>query len=352
MDEEYGVTYPKGKAPLAWSGGPDRGCSRYSRHMLQHRSVALSWLRVALTAVALVSGLPGQAAAQTPVLAGDAASAAIVELRLNDGSVLYGTIERDSAGMVVLRTIAGVTIEVARAQIASLEPARGAIVNGEFRPYDANSTRLLFSPTARSLPRGQGYVGVYEFILPFVQVGVTDRLSFGIGTPLLFLGDDTSRPVWVTPKYQFYRSERVSAAAGVMHFHVFGEDARVGVAYGVATIGSDDNALTVGTGWAYSRYYEDEYAPSCSSIPARPCEPTRTAQVEGSPVLMVGGERRISRRAKFITENYVVDGSGIVSFGVRFLGERLSADLGLAVPLGVDEFVAVPVVNFVWTFGR
>ena len=137
-----------------------------------------------------------------------------------------------------------------------------------------------------------------------------------------------------------------------MHFHVFGEDARAGLAYGVATVGSDDNAWTVGAGWAYSRYYENEYGPSCLTVPYQPCEPTRVAQMEGSPVLMVGGERRISRRGKFISENYVFDGGGIASFGVRFLGERLSADLGLAIPLGVDQFIAVPVVNFVWTFGR
>jgi hypothetical protein len=29
---------------------------------------------------------------------------------------------------------------------------------------------------------------------------------------------------------------------------------------------------------------------------------------------------------------------------------RLSADLGLAMPLGVDEVFVFPMVNFVWTF--
>lgn len=36
--------------------------------------------------------------------------------------------------------------------------------------------------------------------------------------------------------------------------------------------------------------------------------------------------------------------------GVRFFGERLSADLGLAVPLGAGELFAFPVVNFVYVF--
>jgi len=71
-----------------------------------------------------------------------------------------------------------------------------------------------------------------------------------------------------------------------------------------------------------------------------------------APVLMLGGERRLSRRVKLLSENYLFDGAGVASIGVRFLGERLSADLGGAVPLGVDGSVVVPVVNFVWTFGN
>lgn len=315
---------------------------------------ARSRLRDVLAVAALVFGIgvSGTAGQEPAAAQGAAIQVSVVELRLRDGSVIYGTIERETAEQVVIRTISGVVIEVDRGQVASIEPAQGIVIGGEFRPYDANATRLMFSPTGRSLRKGEGYVGVYEFILPFVQVGITDRFSLGVGTPLLFLGDDASRPVWVTPKYQFYRGSRVTAAAGVMHFHVFGEDARVGLAYGVATIGSDDNAWTAGAGWAYSRYYENEYDPACWSVPYQPCDPTRVARTEGSPVIMVGGERRLSRRVKFITENYAFEGAGIASFGVRFIGERLSADLGAAIPLGVDEIIVVPVVNFVWTFGR
>jgi len=48
----------------------------------------------------------------------------------------------------------------------------------------------------------------------------------------------------------------------------------------------------------------------------------------------------------------VFSGGGIGTLGVRFLGEHLSADLGLAVPIGADGLFVFPVVNFVWRFGR
>jgi hypothetical protein len=292
------------------------------------------------------------AAAQSAVV--QAAAPPLVELRLKDGSVLYGTIQTETAERVVLRSIAGVVLAVERAQIASLRPAHGEVVDGEFQPADSNATRLLFSPTGRSLRKGQGYVGVYEFLLPFVQYGVTDRLTMGAGTPLIFFGDESSRPVWLTPKYQFYKGPRTSAAVGVMHFVLFGADARVGLAYAVATTGSDDNAWTIGAGWAYARYDEDEYPPSCAGPGAAPvrCEPDRVTQTHGSPVLMVGGERRVSRRVKLISENYVFKDGGFLSAGVRFLGDRLSADLGVFTPLSTDVFLVAPIVNFVWTFEK
>ena len=64
---------------------------------------------------------------------------------------------------------------------------------------------------------------------------------------------------------------------------------------------------------------------------------------------MVGGEHRISKGVKIVTENYVWSSRArILSGAVRFFGDRLSADLGLFVPVGAK--VALPIVNFVWTF--
>jgi hypothetical protein len=54
---------------------------------------------------------------------------------------------------------------------------------------------------------------------------------------------------------------------------------------------------------------------------------------------------------KLLTENDLWrGGNGVASAGVRFFGERLSADVGLAFPLGADGLFAFPVVNFVYVF--
>jgi hypothetical protein len=65
---------------------------------------------------------------------------------------------------------------------------------------------------------------------------------------------------------------------------------------------------------------------------------------------MIGGEYRSSRRIKWITENWVRrGGDGFLSGGLRFIGERLSADVSLVAPLAEETFV-MPVVSFAWHF--
>jgi hypothetical protein len=193
-------------------------------------------------------------------------------------------------------------------------------------PEDPGGTRLLFGPTARALPKGQVYFGVYEFLMPFVQVGVTDRVSIGGGTPLFIGVDESHRPFWITPKVQALHSESTDVAVGVLHVSMAGEGGG-GIGYIVATHGSQRGSFTTGVGLGYD--------------------------VDGgrAAVVMIGGEQQVRPGLKIISENYVwKGGNGIATAGVRFSGDRLSADVGLGIPIGLGETFAFPVINFVYTF--
>lgn len=248
------------------------------------------------------------------------------ELVLSDGSRLYGTVESESETEIVFRTIAGISVTTALRDVVSLRQVSGSFVRGEFMPADPNTTRLFFGPTGRSLAKGDVYLGVYEFLLPFVQVGVTDRFSIGGGTPLYFsTEDDWSRPFWITPKLQVYNGASTQVSAGA--FLGFGGGSHGGIVYGVLTHGTVNGSFTAGAGMAYA------------------------ADGGRAPVVMVGGDRRVRRNMKVVTESYLwKGGNGFASAGVRFFGEQLSADLGLAVPIGADEVFAFPIVNFVYAF--
>lgn len=245
------------------------------------------------------------------------------ELLLKDGSRVYGQIESESETEVVFRTTSGAAVTTPRTRIASVRPVLGRMIRGEFRPEDPNSTRLAFAPTGRALPRGQTYLGVYSGFAPFLQVGITDRFSAGIGTPLVFT-DDWDRPFWISPKLQVYAGNGNYASVGVLH--AFAGDENAGIGYGVFTKETSGGAFTLGAGAAYS------------------------SNGVQSAVVMVGGEAPFRRNIKWITENYAWDGTVVSSGGFRFFGERLAADLVLAIAFADSSTFAFPVVNFVYRF--
>jgi len=251
----------------------------------------------------------------------------VQELRLEDGSRLYGRVVEVEGNRVVFRTVSGLQLVLTRDQVSDVRRVSGHLHQGEFRLEDPNRTRLFFGPTARSLPRGRGYLGVYELVMPFVQVGVTDRLTVGGGTPLIFGEGGDSHPFWLTPKFQLLRGERTQIAAGVMHFLFTGDEEPVGIAYGVVTHGTPDASVTAGFGYGYQ------------------------SSDRGAWIGMVGGDKRVGRKVKLLAEGYLWQGGeGILMGGVRFFGARLSADLGVVTAVGGDDTFVFPVVNVVWTF--
>jgi len=284
--------------------------------------MAIKHLTLSLIALLFLSSPPA-AVAQT--LQSDTGPAELFELVLKDGSRMFGTVERQTDTEVVFRTQAGASVTAGRNEIVSLRLIKGRIEHGEFVRSDLHRTRLFFAPTGRSLNRGEVSIGVFQFLAPFVQVGVTDRISMGGGTPLLFGIEEFERPFWLTPKVQVVNTRQAQAAIGLLH--VFDTDGDSGgIAYGVGTFGNQDNAVTTGAGLMY-------------------------AGDDRGGIVMFGAEGRVHRSVKLMTENYLwKNGDGILSGGVRFLGERLSADLALAIPIGIGEFFAFPVVNFVYVF--
>lgn len=275
-----------------------------------------------LLALGLGSAVPMAFAQVVPAVADQQ----MHEVRTKDGVRYYGYLQIDTPERIVLRTPGGAVIELARADVASVTVAAGTLVGQDYYPADPNPTRLFFGPTGRALKKGEGYFGAYELFMPTIQFGVTDRFSIGGGAPLYIGGGD--HPFWFTPKFQLYEGRKASVSVGALHFLNVG-DGSFGIAYAAGTFGSRNDAVTVGAGWAYEVYGEDN---------------------TGTAMLMVGAERRLSRRIKFITENYFIGGDAVISGGVRFLGESLSADIGLFTPLGVGEAFAFPIVNFVWKF--
>jgi hypothetical protein len=272
--------------------------------------------------------------AQEPVPAAAPADS-VMEVRLKDGSVLIGRVESQTETQVVLMTRSGARVEVPRAEILSMRSV-AVRANGEVWPDDPNLTRLFFSPTGRALRKGEGYISAFYLFLPFVAYGVTDRFTMAGGTPIL--PGAIGRVMYLAPKYTVFEAPRSSFAVGGIGFFAPEslDEGSFGILYGVSTFGSRDRAVSLGAGWGY--FTGDEIGSGTSS----------------EPVFVLGGEQRITRRVKLITENWLAVNpgvDGVWSGGFRFIGDRLSADLGFLGFIGEGGCCA-PMVNFVWAFGN
>jgi hypothetical protein len=257
-------------------------------------------LRILMFATAVTAIAP-PATAQT-------APPQVVEVKLRDGSVLVGTIVSDQRDRLVIKTISGADVTMNRDQVESIQQTAGTSVGGEFWIDDVVASKLFLGPTGRALKRGEGYFAIDSLLVPVFQVGVTDRFSIGLGAPFWGLVKTT----WVTPKFQVYRNEKTAISAGVLHLFVpdFGLG---GFGYVVATRGTADGSVTFGGGMLYG--HDDDH------------------NAAGIPMFTVGGDRRLSRRTKFVTENYIFREGVIATAGARFIGQTTSFEIGALLPI-------------------
>lgn len=223
--------------------------------------------------------------------------------------------------------------------IAKIENIKEApftsIKDGKYWFPNPNSTRLFFAPTGRMLKKGEGYFSDYYLFFPGIAYGISDNVTFGGGMSLIPGIGFENQIFYITPKVGLKATENASFAAGalVMALSDFDDDSDfpiVGILYGVGTFGTTDKSLTIGLGYGFA-----------------------DKDLAEKPMIVVGGESRVSRRVALVTENWILPGvdNPLISYGLRFFGEKISIDFAFLNTLGEDSlFPGVPYLDFVFNF--
>lgn len=261
----------------------------------------------------------------------------VYRITLRSGTVLAGTLRAIRPLELEFTTSKPETIIIARSQIATMQLVSSAEAAGALRhpnrEYVGNGTHVFFSPTARNLRAGEGYVQTIDVFLLGANVGITDNLSFGVlasALPGVGLGNQF---VAITPKVSFPVSKSVGVGAGVLYARVpnfeSGESGYgAGVAYGLATFGSADSNLTLGLGYGFTGQGSRNGFP--------------TEQGFGkSPVAVLSGATRVSRRLSLMSENYLItaDSGGMYGlYGVRLNWPRTTFGIGSLYAAPFDGF--------------
>ena len=216
-----------------------------------------------------------------------------------------------------------------------MEVPASSIRNGKYWFPNPNATRLFFAPTGRMLKQGEGYFSDFWLFFPGIAVGITDNITLGGGISLIPCFGFDKQFFYFTPKIGLKTTEKTNFAAGALIIKLpdWGNDddsPTVGILYGVGTWGTTEGSFTAGFGYGF----ED-------------------SNLADKPMIMLGGEKRLSRRIAFVTENWIIPGvdQPLISFGFRFFGEGLSVDLALINTIGEDTFFpGIPWLDFVFNF--
>ena len=308
----------------------------YDRGAFRMSMSPSSWIAVAAALIGAIwtSPLAAQRTSLDSVRMND--TTVVHALTLIDGSRIIGRITSVTADSVrIASAVASVTVARRTVRQVSQYPAK-ALRNGELWADNPHATRLIFGPTAIPLRKGEGYFSDFWIFLISSAVGVTDRFTIGGGMSLIPGIDINENIFFILPKLTVVSRPTFTLAVGGLAAHVgigssddlsVNDNRSLGVLYGVATTGSRESNLSLGVGWGYVG-----------------------GALSERPVVTLGGQHRVSRRIALISENWFLpfdDSNGsVVSYGLRFIGEKIAVDLAFATLLKEAFFPGVPLLGF------
>ena len=256
-------------------------------------------------------------------------------LTTQDGSTNFGRIIEIGESEIKFETEIGIlTISILKIKEIK-EVSTTSFRNGQYWYQNPNDTRLYFAPTAYTLKQRDGYFADYYIFFPMCAYGLTDNITIGGGISLLPGIDINKQIFYLTPKMGLKATKNINFALGALliklpDFDNDDDSQMVGILYGVSTFGKPDECVTLGFGYGFVG-----------------------SDLAEKPMVTIGGEKRLSRRISFVTENWIFPGVDrpLISYGIRLFGEKLSTDLALFNTIGKDTiFPGFPYIDFVFNF--
>jgi hypothetical protein len=256
-------------------------------------------------------------------------------ITLKDGSIMRGTIVSENPQEISLATENTGTVNIKKDQIKSMvQLDQSNLKKGKYWFPNPNYSRYFIGP-GMQLKKGDGYYQNIDLLFNTVSFGLTNYFSIGGGVELT--SALAGKPIIILmPKLGFKVTKSIWLGGGILYVNLkalnLSDDiiGGGGIGYGSATIGNENNNLSLGIGFGYvgSRWSD-------------------------KPVITLSGMTRISPRFGLVTENWFVPNYLIFTYGVRFIGERMSVDIGLVNSKDIVKTFAIgapAIFSFVFKF--
>jgi hypothetical protein len=247
---------------------------------------------------------------------------------LKDGTQLRGDMVRQDSTEAVIRTSNLGEIHLKPEQIVRIEQ-EGTQAQGEVYPNLFSQTMRL-APTAFSAEKNKVYYRNYFLYVSQFEYGINENWSVGTTfysfapTNLFSLNTKVSMPVGrrvrlgISAQYAAVRADGFIGNGGTL--------ASIGYLQGMVTTGDRQNNTTFGLGWSLSN-----------------------GELSRNVIGTFGLVRKVSPKLSFITENFVLFGTGTLDFagvlsaGIRFDRRRHAFDLAAYIPLLIGRTVTTPI---------
>lgn len=257
---------------------------------------------------------------------------------LRTGTAFDGELIARRPAQLEFRTSDLGIVQVERANLLRLDELNAVLARRPASWFDiGNGNRLFFQPTARNLRRGEGSVQSINLVLLGGNYGITDNFSVGLLTSVVPGVSPSEQFIAFTPKAAARLSEQWHVGAGALYLRAAGESA--GILFGNATYGSADDNLSLGLGYGFV-----------------------SGEIGSTPVVQLGGQKRVSRRISLISENYLIADSeagmgGL--YGIKINWRRTSLGLAAAyvLPYSADDtgfttYIIPFYIDFTFRFGK
>jgi hypothetical protein len=298
-----------------------------------------SFTKAFLSVLAIMMLLSSNAVAQQ-VITGEVSKTYTVTL--NDGSTISGTLVSIDDNEVVIKsgTMGEVRLQKVNiksmTQVSSFNEKKSGIWF-----TNPNPTKYLLGNSAIPLEKKSGYYqNTWIFVNSF-SYGITNNISISAGFEIIsiFAGGDGPYAFYINPKASFKIANNFYAGANILYANTIKtveEFGGLATFNGFATYGNNNNNITCGVGFGWA-----------------------DGEFSTKPVIVISGMVRASNRIGFISENWIVPGAGenggyygIYSYGIRFLGEKISIDLAFLNNPDIASaiIIGIPWLDFVFNF--
>lgn len=255
-------------------------------------------------------------------------SSAYFRFTLIDDTEIIAKVDSLTPDAFKIITASGMNLVIKKSQVKLIEELDSDLSRQKIFQSDPNDSHLFLAPTARSIPPGKVSFIVYELFFPVLSVGITDYFMLSGGFSL-FPGLAMDEQVkYFSAKISPLTNSNIQIAFGSTYFMTWDKN-DFAVGFGTATYTSGRLGLTAGIGFGYSN-----------------------KEIMETPVLILGGEVRMSENAKLISENWFWSGEEVsfLSLGIRFFNQKIAGDVGIILPAFEYSGSFIPWIGLAYNF--